>query len=269
MVHPAANAAAPPPTLPPSVEEAYRRKCIQLRHRMKTVEEANDASRIRLLRMRRGIEKMRLERAFLLEQLSKRTSTNVEDSDGSPSPPPTPKEKPLRTKRGRRAPDFLQDQPDAASGLSHGNGSRQASFAGSANGGRSTSNPSNAAAAGASTTRSSQANGTSAPRQPRSGFDVFVRSMRSVLLVANRQKIKEGTYDVDQDLARKWTNLGADKQNDYCRRFEEGEYEGWEEAESRDKRKLAGGDDSDGEADVAAEAEDVEMGEESGEGERH
>lgn len=32
---------------------------------------------------------MRLERAFLLEQLAKRTSTNVEDSDGSPSPPPT------------------------------------------------------------------------------------------------------------------------------------------------------------------------------------
>jgi len=87
MVPPPANAI--PPTLPPSVEEAYRRKCIQLRHRMKTVEESNDASRIRLLRMRRGIEKMRLERAFLLEQLAKRTSTNVEDSDGSPSPPPT------------------------------------------------------------------------------------------------------------------------------------------------------------------------------------
>ncbi|OBT75300.1 hypothetical protein VF21_05620 [Pseudogymnoascus sp. 05NY08] len=264
--HPAAT--APPPTLPPSVEEAYRRKCIQLRHRMKTVEEANDASRIRLLRMRRGIEKMRLERAFLLEQLAKRTSTNVEDSDGSPSPPPTPKEKPLRTKRGRRAPDFLQDQPDAASGLSHGNGSRQASFAGSANG-RSASNPSNTAAAGASITRSSQANGTSAPRQPRSGFDVFVKSMRSVLLVANRQKIKEGTYDVDQDLARKWTNLGSEKQGDYCRRFEEGEYEGWEEAESRDKKRLAEGDDTDADIDVAVEAEDVEMGEESGEGERN
>lgn len=81
--------AVSPPVLSPSVEEAYRRKCIQLRHRIKSVEVANDASRIRLLRMRRGIEKMRLERAFLLEQLAKRTSTNVEDSDGSPSPPST------------------------------------------------------------------------------------------------------------------------------------------------------------------------------------
>jgi hypothetical protein len=78
-----------PPPLPPSVEEAYRRKCIQLKQRMNEVEEANDASRARLVRLQRAIEKMRLERAFLLEQLAKRTSTNVEDSEGSPSPPPT------------------------------------------------------------------------------------------------------------------------------------------------------------------------------------
>jgi non-histone protein 10 len=78
-----------PPALPPSVEEAYRRKCVQLKQRMNEVEEANDASRIRLTRMKGGIEKLRLERAFLLEQLAKRTSTNVEDSEGSPSPPPT------------------------------------------------------------------------------------------------------------------------------------------------------------------------------------
>jgi hypothetical protein len=78
-----------PPPLPPSVEEAYRRKCIQLKQRMNEVEEANDASRQRLARLNRQIQKMRLERAFLLEQLAKRTSTNVEDSEGSPSPPPT------------------------------------------------------------------------------------------------------------------------------------------------------------------------------------
>lgn len=75
--------------LPPSVEEAYRRKCIQLKQRTNEVEEANDAARLRLARLKRQVEKMRLERAFLLEQLAKRTSTNVEDSDGSPSPPPT------------------------------------------------------------------------------------------------------------------------------------------------------------------------------------
>lgn len=83
------TASAAPPALPPSVEEAYRRKCIQLKQRTSEVEDANDAARLRLARLKRQCEKMRLERAFLLEQLAKRTSTNVEDSDGSPSPPPT------------------------------------------------------------------------------------------------------------------------------------------------------------------------------------
>jgi non-histone protein 10 len=78
-----------PSTLPPSVEEAYRRKCVQLKNRTNEVEEANDAARLRLARIKRQVEKMRVERAFLLEQLAKRTSANVEDSDGSPSPPPT------------------------------------------------------------------------------------------------------------------------------------------------------------------------------------
>lgn len=78
-----------PPSLPPSVEEAYRRKCVQLKNRTNEVEESNHAARLRLARIKRQVEKLRLERAFLLEQLAKRTSANVEDSDGSPSPPPT------------------------------------------------------------------------------------------------------------------------------------------------------------------------------------
>jgi hypothetical protein len=81
--------ASVPSTLPPSVEEAYRRKCVQLKNRTTEVEEANDAARLRLARIKRQVEKLRIERAFLLEQLAKRTSTNVEDSEGSPSPPPT------------------------------------------------------------------------------------------------------------------------------------------------------------------------------------
>lgn len=78
-----------PPSLPPSVEEAYRRKCVQLKNRTTEIEESNDAARLRLSRIKRQVEKLRIERAFLLEQLARRTSANVEDSDGSPSPPPT------------------------------------------------------------------------------------------------------------------------------------------------------------------------------------
>ncbi|KAI0971847.1 hypothetical protein F4678DRAFT_432272 [Xylaria arbuscula] len=92
-----------PPSLPPTVEEAYRRKCIQLKERSKEIEDENDAYKLRLSRLKRQIQKLRLERALLLDQISKRTSTNVEDSEGSPSPPPTPQDKPLRTKRGHQS----------------------------------------------------------------------------------------------------------------------------------------------------------------------
>ncbi|KAF4553403.1 Hypothetical protein D9617_7g031300 [Elsinoe fawcettii] len=58
--------------LPPSVEKAYYRKCIELKRRLNDVEEANDAARLRRARLDRAILKMRLERAFLLEQLGRR-----------------------------------------------------------------------------------------------------------------------------------------------------------------------------------------------------
>ena len=78
-----------PAPLPPSVEQNYRKKCIELKRRMNEVDESNDAYRLRKVRLNRGIMKLRLERAFMLEQLARRTSANVEDSEGSPSPPPT------------------------------------------------------------------------------------------------------------------------------------------------------------------------------------
>jgi hypothetical protein len=85
--------------LPPSVESAYYRKCIDLRRRINDIEESNDSTRQRILRLNRGVQKMRLERAFLLEQLNKHMEYNPDDSDRSSSPPPTPTDKPLRSKR--------------------------------------------------------------------------------------------------------------------------------------------------------------------------
>ncbi|KAF2715506.1 hypothetical protein K504DRAFT_457662 [Pleomassaria siparia CBS 279.74] len=88
--------------LPPSVETAYYRKCIELRRRINDIEENNDGTRLRIKRYNRSIQKMRLERAFLLEQLHKHMEYNVDDSDRSSSPPPTPTDKPLRSKRSHR-----------------------------------------------------------------------------------------------------------------------------------------------------------------------
>ncbi|KAI9659481.1 MAG: hypothetical protein M1821_001739 [Bathelium mastoideum] len=88
--------------LPPSVEKAYYRKCIELKRRINEVEESNDAYRLRKIRLNRAILKMRLERAFLLEQIQKRMDYNADDSDQSASPPPTPQDKPMRSKRSHR-----------------------------------------------------------------------------------------------------------------------------------------------------------------------
>ena len=84
-----------PPTLPPSVEEAYRKKCIELKRRMGEVEQNNDSVRLRKTRLLRGIRKMRLERSLLLHELGKRMRKNGtngywdDESEGSSEGPPT------------------------------------------------------------------------------------------------------------------------------------------------------------------------------------
>ncbi|KAL2124859.1 hypothetical protein VTJ04DRAFT_1224 [Mycothermus thermophilus] len=185
-----APASSVPPPLPPSVEEAYRRKCIQLKQRTSEVEEANDAARLRLARLKRQVEKMRLERAFLLEQLAKRTSTNVEDSDGSPSPPPTPKEKPLRVKRGHRKAPILAnlDVPSIAGG----------------------STPAQ--------TGDSKANGVSKsagqpPKKPGTAFDLYCEDMR-------KDKSKDAAELEDEALSQSWKELPESKRAEYESRAE-------------------------------------------------
>lgn len=81
------------------MESAYYRKCIDIRRRITDIEENNDGTRLRITRLNRGIQKMRLERAFLLEQINKHMEYTADDSDRSSSPPPTPTDKPLRSKR--------------------------------------------------------------------------------------------------------------------------------------------------------------------------
>jgi len=75
--------------LPPSVEAAYYRKCIELKRRINEIEDSNDVIRTRKARVERSIMKLRLERAFLLEQIAKRMEHNVDDSDQSESRPHT------------------------------------------------------------------------------------------------------------------------------------------------------------------------------------
>ena len=69
--------------LAPSVEKAYYRKCIELKRRLNEVEAANDEAKIKRVRLDRAIMKMRLERAFLLDELRKRMDYNPDGSEAS------------------------------------------------------------------------------------------------------------------------------------------------------------------------------------------
>lgn len=75
--------------LPPSVETAYYRKCIELKRRLTEIETDNDTLRIKKDRIERSVLKMRIERAMLLEHIAQRMRENPDDSDDSNSPPPT------------------------------------------------------------------------------------------------------------------------------------------------------------------------------------
>ncbi|KAG9237007.1 putative HMG box-containing protein C10F6.08c [Amylocarpus encephaloides] len=227
------NTGAIPPPLAPSVEEAYRRKCIQLKQRINEVDHDNDAARVRVVRVERGVQKLRLERAFLLEQLAKRTSTNVEDSEGSPSPPPTPKEKPLRTKRGHRKPSFLANLGEASAGstfIQQGPVTLSPSsdaFSHTLPESTAVRNSTPQAVAskrllatnGVATIASGPA--STPPRKIKSAFDSYCNESRSLLQTNNRRALADGTFDIEEALARGWRDLGEEQKLEHQKRYDE------------------------------------------------
>jgi len=96
--------------LPPSVEAAYYRKCIELKRRVEEIEANNDKYRTSINRHAAAIKRLRLERAFLINTILQETDkkpepgTNQPISDESESIPPTPQEKPVRAKRAPKPP---------------------------------------------------------------------------------------------------------------------------------------------------------------------
>lgn len=229
--NPVGEASTATPSLPPSVEEAYRRKCIQLKQRTAEVEEANEASRIRLSRLSRQAEKMRIERAFLLEQLTKRTSTNVEDSDGSPSPPPTPKEKPLRTKRGHRK---LSTIPGTDAGAATP-GSSFANQPDAARGSQAPGSPASEASRG-------HTNGTG-NKKPSSAFEIYCAEVRPTLADKNDGE-KTDKAASEENLERQWKDLADAERETYEAKYqklqkEEEDEEDEDEEEPQQEKKGA------------------------------
>lgn len=79
------TSAAPPPPNPPSVEAAYKRKCIALKKRLNEIEAENDNIRNRNKRSLQYVQKMRLESCILLERLAKVTGM-IEEAQAGMNP---------------------------------------------------------------------------------------------------------------------------------------------------------------------------------------
>jgi non-histone protein 10 len=71
-------------------EQKYLQKCKELKRRIREIEDHNDAMALSIARTKRSIQRIRLERALLLEKLEERTLFKVDDSDGTVSPPLSP-----------------------------------------------------------------------------------------------------------------------------------------------------------------------------------
>ncbi|KAB8074463.1 hypothetical protein BDV29DRAFT_122600 [Aspergillus leporis] len=156
---------------PPSVEVAYKRKCIALKKRLSEIEAENELMRTRNRRGWQYIQKMRLESCILLERLAKVTgmaeeaqtagvspelraraaamASNASALDGisakegggvyyedetegsSDEQPPTPQERPLRVKRSRKSNINSEAGPDDDVPPSNNNAPESSSAAGS------------------------------------------------------------------------------------------------------------------------------------------
>lgn len=71
-------------------ELRYQQKCTDLKRRIEQVEKHNEGLVLKTERLKHALKRIRIERAVLQHELQERTTTNVDDSDGSPSPPASP-----------------------------------------------------------------------------------------------------------------------------------------------------------------------------------
>ena len=213
----------------------------------------------RLARLHRGIQKLRLERAFLLEQLAKRTKHKCRGFGRKPKPttncmsphsssahilmitveltplPHSPKRKPLRTKRGHRKPDFLNsDIGDGRPGtafIQQGPVTLSPSSDAFSHTHHDVLRNSTPQAQVQTSKRELPSNGThatpdmsaSTPSQPRrlkNAFDLYCQETRPLLAVEHKKEILGGTYDIDNILAQGWSGLDKPTRDDFSQRFE-------------------------------------------------
>ncbi|KAK9463935.1 uncharacterized protein V1516DRAFT_669078 [Lipomyces oligophaga] len=212
------------PTIPHSEETKYRQKCKDLKKRISEVEESNNLLILRLARSKRGVQRMRLERAFLLEKLEERTFFKVDDSEGSPSPPASPVRSHKRVAlRGGESDGSVSPMLEE-----HTTGG----FTAIASSGNNTSTPSAAkskllvnqagqvSTPGTSSKRKHTPRDPHAPRRPQNAYIIFCDLEKE--RVRNQLIDSQGkdNFDLTKAMAEAWRDLGDDGRKRYYQLYD-------------------------------------------------
>ncbi|KAK9465502.1 hypothetical protein V1512DRAFT_265626 [Lipomyces arxii] len=186
------------PSIPRSEEIKYRQKCKDLKKRIQNIEEQNDILTLRLSRSRRAVQRMRLERALLLEKLEERTFLKVDDSDGSPSPPPSPPRIHVRHRR-RDSDGSLSPGADPAT-IASNNGTAKANASGPK--------------------KKHVPRDPNAPKRPQNAYIIFCDHEKERVRAQLDETQPGENYDLTRAMAEAWRDLGDEGRKPYYEMYD-------------------------------------------------
>ncbi|KAK9235179.1 hypothetical protein V1525DRAFT_410741 [Lipomyces kononenkoae] len=203
------------PMIPQSEEIKYRQKCKDLKKRIREIEEQNDVLTLRLARSKRAVQRMRLERALLLEKLEERTFLKVDDSEGSPSPPPSPPRIHSSRHRRRESDGSLSPVEELSTGgftaFTNNGTSSKANHSQSAN-------PSSKAAIAAhnhAKKKHHTQRDPNAPKRPQNAYIIFCDHEKERVRAQLESSQPGETFDLTKAMAEAWRDLGDEGRKPY------------------------------------------------------
>lgn len=211
------------PALSLSEEAKYKKKCRDLKRRISEIESGNENLVTKLARTKRFIQRVRLERAILLEKLEDSAPRRGPGSDGSPSPPPSPAletyslEPPHNNLNGSPAQSRRSLSPIFSShDLLDGHDAHDPSHL-------SATKHSNTAARSSpvpSTKKHKPPKDPNAPKRPKNAFLLFCEIERDSVRAAAEANSTEN-IDIARELGRVWAEMNADARKPYRDKYDE------------------------------------------------
>lgn len=196
-----AAAGSTAPVLPESEETKYRQKCKDLKRRIREIEDYNEATSLSISRTKRAIQRLRLERSLILEKLEDKTSLQVDDSEGTPSPPSTPQPKPAEA----AAKDLQQQGFDTPLGFDSPE-KRETPTAGE--------KP-------VKTKKTSQPRDPNLPKRPQNAYIIFC-DLEKERVKSDLEKNQPGeSFDLTRAMAEAWKELSEEERKRFYEKYED------------------------------------------------